>query len=609
MIARVVPLLRLPRSIGVFDYRAGDPCPQPGMLVAVPFRKRTVPAVVLETTTNTNVPAARLLRIIRTITDVPLIDRARLQLMITVARETFSSPATVARSFIPHMSVTKVLALPAVTSEPMGTRNAVSSLSSVIGSTEVASIVTYRTDTTKRSFIDSARRAAADAGLSTLIIAPTTAHVHSLEQGLDNALTYMHDLPDVARRNAFLTIRTAKAVTVIGTRSAILAPLTELGLIIIDDEDHDGHVQEAPNPRFDARRVALMLARSTGCRIIFLSRLPSLVTAASYPIAASLDSSRTVKRTFVDLDASRAAGDYNIISGQALALVKRAAADGGNALIVHARRSDFGSLECRECGYVVCCPVCNVPMPQEGLRLTCKHCASSLEVPARCPRCSSVDLKGRGRGMSHVQKELAEAAGLQANVIEATDAPRARSSEVDIVSMAQAAALHDGRTYRAVVITRYDSAFSVPRFDAEERARRLLISLESHTASDGTIVVQSSAPFKPIVMDPYDGSWRDRARAATERFGYPPAWKLVLLRIRKGAASRTSPAQLYSTIRRVVPDAVVSEPQQSIGRSRKDRGGVMLLVRVRKTIPSGLERVLSQLDEHWTITVNPTELR
>lgn len=608
MIARVVPLLRLPRSIGVFDYLVDPPLPNPGMVVTVPFRKRRVPALVLATAASSSIPSSRLRRVIRVLAREPLVDEGRMRLVMTIARETFNSPATVARSFVPDFPVTKPLALPKLpgpAAQPTALRAA---LERLIGSPDAASIVTYRRNESKAAFIRDAARAVQTRGFSTLIVSPTIAHVRHLIPRLEDAIPFLHDVPAVARRNAFLTIRALESATVIGTRSALMAPLARLGLIIIDDEDHDGHVQTAPNPRFDTRRIALILARETGSRVVFMSRMPSLVTGAHFPITATLDKEWRVTGRFIDLGAAWETRDYRIVAEAARQLIEATMKGKGRVLVVHARRSDYGSIECRECGFTVLCPTCNVPMPQEGLQLVCRHCARTSRIPARCPRCGSVRLKGSGRGIASVRDELARA-GQRVTLVDASNEPKALPGTIDLMTFAHAESYPVEALYNAVIVTRFDSALSVPRVDAEERARRLLVTLGSFLAQHGTLAVQASPSFRNIVEDPLDDAWRIRARNDTERFGYPPAWKLIMLRIRSGAAAKTTPAALYRSLIPILPPDAVTAPQPSKGTSRRDRGGTLLLIRVKKHIPRALTDILTGLDEHWTITINPTEIK
>jgi primosomal protein N' len=160
------------------------------------------------------------------------------------------------------------------------------------------------------------------------------------------------------------------------------------------------------------------------------------------------------------------------------------------------------------------------------------------------------------------------------------------------------------------VVTRFDSLLAVPRVDADEQARRLLITLSSRCQLPDGLIVQASRRYHSMIKRPLNPSWLDTARLSRERFGYPPAWKLFLLRQRTQARHHgISSSALVRQLRRIDSEIFVTDPQLAPGRSSVDRAGTSVLVRTRRTIPPELQRVLANLDESWTITVDPLDLR
>ncbi|MBI4426407.1 MAG: hypothetical protein HY567_02425 [Candidatus Kerfeldbacteria bacterium] len=607
MIARVAPLIRLPRSLGWFDYRLQpDQRVTRGSLVAVRFRARLTPGVVLGTSDQTNIPTDRLRSIERVISTTPYLPDPFLQITEQLARENFTSIATTLRSILPTFTRTmpEIPPAPPVAVTDQAIRPFLNQAS---GSDDEAVIVTYRRDQTKYNLYQELISRVTAAGQSSLIIAPTVQRVGRLAGLFPRAITIHHQLTARQYRQNFLATRQHVPAVVVGTRSAVLAPALNLGLIVIDDEDADEHVQSEPSPHYDSRRVAVMLARGCRAKVILTSRLPSLVSQNYVSRGRTLDAAAGDHAVFVNLEQQRAAGDFAVLTEPAMTQLKSAIRQRlGRALVVHHRRVAFGSLECRECGLVPTCPTCHVPFRQVLTRLACTHCSIYQPIPARCPRCGSVEFRGRGRGLGQVLRELRQArlparelkpgvVTFPAGTIGVTTPAHARQLELN---------------YTGVVITRFDSLLAIPRIDADEQARRLLMTLSSRCQRPTDLTVQASPTYRRMVEQPLDPRWHQTALATRERFGYPPAWKLIVLRQR--AVHRPggrSPAAVVQHVRRIRPDVWCSDPQPSPGRSRVDRAGTTVIVRTRRTIPTLLHTLLANLDDSWTITADPVELR
>ncbi len=604
MYARIIPLLRLPRSIGAFDYRYDDPLPlAAGSLVVVPFRRRKTLGVVAGVMRTSDIAPDRLLPVTGVMSVEPVLPRPQFVTAQRVASDNFCSPSTVFRSILPSFPLKTRLDL--VPSRKQSRNDGIAAfLDSETGTHDEAVIVYHA----RRSLLDLYRRIAerlTRADLSTLIVVPTIAQAERIAAALDGTFLYHHSMSAVKRRSAFLMIRSARSSVVIGTRSALFAPLANLGAIVVDDEDADGHQQEEPNPRYDGRRVAAMLAKASGARLIFTSRLPTLALTQRYPVSRMLDASHGTRTVFIDLERQRSGDDYATVTDPAVTMLRNTVADGGTALVVHQRRSEFGSLECRDCGFVPSCTGCGTPYKQDNTALVCRHCASTVPVPARCPHCNGVSLRGRGRGVDHVVREL-QTAGFDA--VAPHDASENEHGAVTVLTVARTYELTD-RSYDLIIVTRYESLLAVPRADADERARRLLVTLASNLRSNGMLVVQGSTAHRKEIETPDDGQWRTRTLELRDRFGYPPAWKVLVLRQRKTRDSSHT-VSMETVFKRLsqFQDMVVTPPQRSHGRSKQNPTGTMLIVRTKKELAAEVHALLATLDESWTIAVNPAEI-
>jgi len=604
MYVRVAPLLRLPRSIGAFDYRNDTTTLVPGSLVVVPFRKKNVSGIVTTVLKTSAVPHERILPVTGVISAETVLPKPQFETAERIAADTFSSTATMFRGIIPFFPLKSSLELPAVIS---GTTDAatVQFLNEETGAPD-GTVVAYRTRSSLHELYRRISQRLSHAGRSTLIITPTIAHAEGIAGSIDGSVLYHHSMTTQELRRSFVSIRSVRSAIVVGTRSALFAPLVGIGAIIVDDEDADGHQQEEPNPRYDGRRVAAILAKESSAKLIFTSRMPTLALTQRYPVTRTLDPAEGPHTTFIDLDQQRATGDYAIVTEPTLLLLRDVTARGGRALVVHQRRSEFGSLECRDCGFVPSCEQCGTPLKQDGMMLVCRHCAATVPIPAKCPRCNGVSLRGRGRGIAPVIQEL-ERSGLHAAALQITDAP-AKPGTIDVATAAQASDMPEA-AYGLVLMTRYESLLAVPRFDADERARRMLVTFASCVAPGGSLVVQGAPTHRHEIESPDDPAWRKTELGLRDRFGYPPAWKVIMLRQRQARMpGRSVPADTVYKKLSQFTSIVVTPPQRSRGRSRQNPAGIMLIIRTKKELAPEIKHLLSTLDESWTITINPAEI-
>lgn len=609
MIAQVVPLRRLPRALGAFDYAvpAGFRA-VPGAIVQIKFRARPTVGVVLRLASSSAV-RQKLLPLEAVLSRGAYVPPALLRLAAYVSGQGFCSIATTLRSMLPALPRQRLSRLPIPTfrEPPAPTAAQASSYDQLLGTNQPVALVTYFREQTKIDFYRQLIAAAQGQSSSVLLITPTNAAAQSLSRLLPSNHCLNHRTSVIMARQNYETILRQLATTVIGTRSALFAPVQRLGLIIIDDEDADEHLQEEPNPRYDARAVAVFMSKLTSSRVVMTSRLPSLVTTRSYPLARALDAPPNTGCRFVDLDQARQAGDFGMLTETVQAAVSQAAQDGQSVVLLHHRRGDFGSVECQDCGYVISCPSCNVPMRLEKTALLCRHCSRTDRLPDRCPRCRSLTLRGRGRGAEALRRELKAQLGLQSQL--ATDPGRSSPAKVIIATDHQLDRLPP-ENYSLGVITRFDSLLAVPRADADERARRLVLTLASRLSPRGTLIIQGSAQTRTICQDLTDRRWSDEAYAVRERFGYPPAWRLIALRRRiESRAPGISPSELQKRLSVADPKLRIDGPIRSTGRSGRDPGGTLLLIRTKQRLTPSVRSILNQLDESWSLSLDPREIR
>jgi primosomal protein N' (replication factor Y) len=332
-------------------------------------------------------------------------------------------------------------------------------------------------------------------------------------------------LGDGERRDEWERLRTGEARVAVGPRSAVLAPLSNIGLIVVDEE-HESSYKHEGDPRYDARTVARHRAAMHGAVLVFGSATPRPETVLS------MDTLRLPQR--VDgrplppvevLDMRGANEPLHPETRMALADLRRA---GGKAILLLNRRGWSNFLSCRSCGRVWLCPNCEVALVLHrsgvaasgpGFRalrgasrgdVACHHCGHREPVPDRCPECASVAVARHGAGTERIEHELREALGDRSFPVFRLDAGQAtleaRARTLQAFEAADAGVLvgtqmvakgHDFPDVALGVVLDADQTLRFPDFRAEERTFSLVTQLAGRTgrgAIASRVLVQTLAP-------------------------------------------------------------------------------------------------------------------
>jgi primosomal protein N' (replication factor Y) len=323
------------------------------------------------------------------------------------------------------------------------------------------------------------------------------------------------------RREQWRRLRTGEARVCVGPRSAVFAPVANLGLVIVDEE-HDSSYKHEGDPRYDARAVAARRTHQHGAVLLCGSATPrpeSVAQMTRLRLPNRIDS-----RPLPPVEVLDMRGAHHPLHPQtrlALADVRRA---GGKAIVLLNRRGWSNFLSCRTCGRVWSCPNCEValvlhrgPSPDgqaAGTRpfVACHHCGHREPVPDRCGTCGSAALARHGAGTQRLEHELASALGgdgafpvwrLDADVVARRDgiaetlASFAQAPSGVLVGTQMVAKGHDFPDVTLGVVLDADQTLRFPDFRAEERTFALLTQLAGRAGrgeGGGLVLIQTLAP-------------------------------------------------------------------------------------------------------------------
>ncbi|MDQ6622463.1 MAG: primosomal protein N', partial [Verrucomicrobiota bacterium] len=382
-----------------------------------------------------------------------------------------------------------------------------------------------------------------------------------------------------------------RARIVIGARSAVFAPLENLGLIVVDEEHETTYKQEEA-PRYQARDVAVVRAKMEGCVVVLGSATPSLesyhnATTGKYQLlnlTQRVDDNQMPLIRVVDLRLEARKAKSLTIIGQKLygAIVSRLEKREQTILFLN-RRGFSTSLLCSACGVARECPNCSVALTfhRTAARLSCHLCGHTAAVPKKCPACGQDALVYAGFGTekveAHVQQLFPKAVvrRMDADSMTRKDAYREtlrafRSGKIDILVGTQmiAKGLHFPNV-TLVGIINADLALHLPDFRAGERTFQLLTQVAGRAGrgeTSGEVFVQTFTPFSPSIQFArhHDfAGYFEQELEFRERCDFPPFKHAVLITVRSAheARGKFSAETLARRLREALPkEFIMSEP-------------------------------------------------
>ncbi len=362
-------------------------------------------------------------------------------------------------------------------------------------------------------------QAALEAGRSAIVLVPEIALTPQVlwrfQARFGDVVAVLHSALGLGERHdEWRRLRSGEARVCVGPRSAVFAPVGELGLIIVDEE-HESSYKHEGDPRYDARTVAQRRAWQSNAVLLFGSATPrpeSMLAMTRLRLPERVDRGPLPEVEVLDMR-----GHHRPLhpdTRMALADLRRAR---GKAIVLLNRRGWSNFLSCRACGRVWLCPNCEVALVLHRTKslVACHHCGHGEPVPTRCPACASVSVARHGAGTERIEHELRDALGSEGFPIFRLDADSAtldrRAGILQRFAAADAGVLvgtqmvakgHDFPDVSLGVVLDADQTLRFPDFRAEERTFALVTQLAGRTgrgADGGRVLVQTLAPeARPI---------------------------------------------------------------------------------------------------------------
>jgi len=414
-----------------------------------------------------------------------------------------------------------------------------------------------------------------DQGKSVLVLLPEISLTPQTVQRFKSRFASMQDevavlhshLSQGERFDEWHRIRSGKARIVIGARSAVFAPLTDVGIIIVDEE-HENSYKQDTSPRYHGRDLAVLRAHLEKCAVLLGSATPSLESfqnteSGKYQLLkleerADGQSLPIIRVIDMRVEGRKHKGAPNILSDPLRGHMEKKLAEGEQVILFLNRRGFARSLQCGDCGHVCECRHCALPLTyhRQEERLICHICGHQAITPKKCPECGDPGIRFQGYGTEQVE-------GILKKVF-----PQARLARIDADSMRRKNALKD--TLRAfhqrkidiiigtqmiakglhfpnvtlVGVLNADLGLHIPDFRAGERTFQLLTQVAGRAGRgelEGEVIVQTYTPHSPSIQyarhHDFPG-YADQELEFRKQFGYPPFTHCAVLGTRSGHERR-----------------------------------------------------------------------
>ncbi len=570
-------LFDVPR-LGELTYRNSPESPaSPGTRVSAPFGRREAVGFVTAELQEPDIPEADLRRITRTIDAEPLFDSRSVELARWMAGMYFCSPGEALAAMLP--SGRRESAAPgdegraaadfedveigrSALSLSGEQRSALDRMTSRPGGTWY---LYGRTGTGKTEVFLQAAEETLARGRGVIYLVPEIALTGQVAEAaverFGGRCAVLHSRLTPSRRLAeWRRLLRGEARVAIGARSAVFAPIRDLGLVVIDEE-HDSSYKAGSAPRYHARQVAMKRCAIEGARLVMGSATPSVEawrlmdegSMERLPLTRRLAGGAEPAVEVVDMR-----GERGPISRRLAEAVRDARRDGKQSILFLNRRGFSYFFRCNTCGREIRCRNCSVSLTYHKDRdaLVCHYCGYRAAPPSACPECGSLDVGWSGFGTERIEEEAARLfPELSIRRVDADSTSRKgelesaledfREGKVDVLLGTQMVAkgLNFPRV-RTVGVILADTTLNLPDFRSAERAFSLVVQVAGRAGRftpDGRVILQTYRPDSPVIRQAAaldSESFYRGELAARRELGFPPYARLVRVVLRSKEKAR-----------------------------------------------------------------------
>lgn len=399
-----------------------------------------------------------------------------------------------------------------------------------------------------------------NAGKNVIFMAPEIALVSQLTMrsierfGADSIAIWHSSITEAEKYETWKKLRNNEIKILFGARSAVFAPIKDIGLIIIDEEHDSSYKQTMPNPRYNARDVAKKICELYDSKLVLGSATPSIEsyyeainTNSLFTLKTRFNSASLPKVVIVDMREERAEKNYTLFSRTLVKNVKETIEKGNQVIFLINRRGYSSYTQCLECGAVVECKKCAIPMiyHAQSNSYKCHYCNSELKAPIKCPKCGSDALENFGVGVQKVELQAMEIfkdykiARLDSDSLTRKNEhieilKKFQNKQIDILIGTQMIAKGlDNKNVTLVGVINADLSFNLPDYRSSERGFSILTQVAGRSGrgeEEGKVIFQTynedNVFLKNAQSQDFESFYKNEIELR-EMFDYPPYSKMI----------------------------------------------------------------------------------
>lgn len=398
-------------------------------------------------------------------------------------------------------------------------------------------------------------------GKEVIVLVPeislTPQMVNIFKSRFKNSIAILHSaLSDGEKYDEWRKIERKEVSIVIGARSAIFAPFTNIGLIVLDEEHSDTYKQDN-NPRYNAIDIAIKRAKNHNCPIVFGSATPSIesYTRAKTGVYKLLELKNRINKSMpsvkiIDMKEEIKKGN-RILSRELINDIEDRLNKDEQVILLLNRRGYSTTIECRECGNVIKCPNCDIPLTyhKNGNKLNCHYCNYTTYKPLKCPECSSESINSLGMGTEKLEEEVSKmfknAKVLRMDI----DTTKRKGSHERIINdfrnkkyniLIGTQMISKGLDFEDVTlvgVVNGDATLNIPDFRSGERTYSLLNQVAGRSGrskTNGKVIIQcfNTEHYSIVYASRHDYiSFYNEEMNIRRKLKYPPYYNLCLIKL------------------------------------------------------------------------------
>lgn len=421
-------------------------------------------------------------------------------------------------------------------------------------------------------------------------------------------------------------IKKGKVHIVVGARSAIFAPLDNIGLIIMDEE-HDTSYKQENKPRYHTLQIAKMRSDYYKARVVLGSATPSLESYARaqkgyydlYELPERINKKPLPHVDVVDMAQETRAHNYSLISRLMKSRIEDTLDRGEQVILLLNKRGYASFVKCSDCGEIIKCPHCDVTMTyhKSENRLKCHYCEYSMPLPETCPSCHSKSLKKIGYGTQKIEEEIAETFQKAKIIRFDFDTTRNKNEHLRLLESFQNQEANillgtqmiakglDFPNVTFVGVLNADLSLTIPDFRASERTFQLLCQVSGRSGraeKSGSVVIQTynsdHYAITTSASQDYHAFYEEEMKYRKQAM-YPPYCHLVaiIVQSKKSLDTKTTAIDIKNYLSDQLDHVKILGPTQSAIYKMQDIYRERILIKYFDAKP--IYQVLGELNDYY----------